>query len=150
MISAILNPASFGRFGLWLFLGGVHIAALALLAWTLPGSVPTASDWNRLGFWFLFSLIAHLTAFEVAIFGKQIIRFSIGYAASTACIILFPPGWAAVLVGLSSLSWPQLTGKSPLHKVLFNRSMFVLSAGLAALVFRAGESRLELLGPGEI
>lgn len=147
MIPAIAYPTFTGRVWLWTYLGSVHLAAVTLLAWLLPGTALDPSQWSDVGFWFLLSLVAHLVAFQVGVFGGQVIRFSVGYAASTACIILFPPGWAALLVGLSSMSWPQLTGKTPWHKVAFNRSMFVLSAGLAALGFDAGE-RLGVTGPG--
>ena len=115
----------------------VHICAVAfvfyLFAWHSP------AEWPRfdLAFWLIIGLVSHAIQFEPGSFQDHRMRVSVGFASSIACIILFPPPLAALLVALNSLSMRDLTGKNAWYKVLFNRSMFALSSGLGALVFRS-------------
>lgn len=124
-----------GRQLLPAYLAIVHLCAIAFLSLLLIILPPATIPWFDLGFWVLFGFAAHAIQFNAAAFRDQSIRVSVGFGASAAVIGLFPPPLAAIVICLSSISWRDLTGKNEWYKVAFNRSMFLLCGGLAALVY---------------
>jgi len=115
----------------------VHMCAIAFLSFLWWRYAPVEVPVYDLAFWIIFGLAAHAVQFNAAAFHGQNIRVSVGFAASTAVIALFPPPVAMALISLGSLSWRDITGKTQWHKVAFNRSMFMLCGGIASLVFTA-------------
>ena len=124
---------SFDRFSVYQAI--VHLSAIAFLSYMWWYEAPAEIPFADLAFWIAFGLAAHAVQFIAAAFHGQNIRVSVGFAASTAIIALFPPSIAMALISISSLSWRNLTGQTPWYKVLFSRSMFVLCGGVASLTF---------------
>ena len=124
---------SFDRFSVYQAI--VHLSAIAFLSCMWWRWAPAEIPFADLVFWIVFGLAAHAVQFIAAAFHGHNIRVSVGFAASTAIIALFPPPIAMALISLSSLSWRNLTGQTPWYKVLFSRSMFVLCGGVASLAF---------------
>ncbi len=125
------------RHGLSLYLAIVHICAMVFLAY-LVSSFPLINiPWKDLLIWLVISSSAHLIQFDSATFGEQRIRRSVGFATGTALAVLFSPPLAALLIAISSISWKDITGKTEWHKVAYNRSMYLVCGGLAALVYHS-------------
>ena len=123
------------KHGLGLYLAIVHICAMVLLV-CLSYAFPLVDiPWKDLLIWLVISSSAHLIQFDSATFGEQRIRRSVGFATGTALAVLFSPPLAALLIAISSTSWKDITGKTELHKVAYNRSMYVICGGLSALVY---------------
>ena len=119
------------------YLAIVHTCTIAFL-WVLflyygPGQ-PTLVD---LVFWAVAGLAAHSVQFDVVSFQNQRMRVSVGLAITTACLTLFTPPVAALLIAVNSLSSRDLTGQTEFRKLAFNRSMFALCGGSGAIVFQA-------------
>lgn len=125
------------KHGLRIYLAMVHMCATAFLAWLFYAFPVTEAPWVGLTLWLLIGLGAHFVQFDSAIFGGQSIRRSVGFAADTAIAVLFSPPLAALLIAIGSISWRDLTGKTELHKALYNRSMYAVCGGLAALAYEA-------------
>lgn len=113
----------------------VHVCAIAILSYLFYLFPPSSVAWGDMGFWLVFGLATHAVQFRAAVFRNQSIRVSVGFAASTAMIALFPPSVSMVLISLSSISWGDVAGKNLWYKIAFNRSMFLFCGGIAATVF---------------
>lgn len=119
----------------------VHGSALGFLLLLYRSAAPIDPPYLAMAFWTAFGLLVHAVQFDAVRSKGQSFRVSVGFAASMASIVVFEPLMAAVVVSLGSVSLRDLTGKNQWHKILFNRSMFVLCAGLAGLA-RAGADGL--------
>ena len=123
------------KLGLGLYLAIVHACTIVFLVWLFYAFPLINIPWVDVLIWLAIGLGANLFKFNSAMFGEQRIRRSVGFAPATACAILFSPSLAAIMVAVSTVSWQDIWGKTELHKVAYNRSMYILSGGLAALVY---------------
>ncbi|GEM_PF-6706687 len=125
------------KLGLGLYLAIVHVCTIAFLVGLFYAFPITIVPWVDVLIWLVISLGANLFKFNSAMFGEQRIRRSVGFAPATASAVLFSPPLAALIVAVSTISWQDIVGKTELHKVAYNRSMYVLCGGLAAMVYHS-------------
>jgi len=113
------------------FYGSVVAIGLALIAIFVPGL--KTQNWTTLAWWALFIVAADISAIRLPGGTAYIaVSSSLDYAA----IALFGPV-AAVLVSVVSTVVTQLVlARRPLHRVLFNICVFVITIMAAGLVFQ--------------
>lgn len=124
----------------------VHAGAIAWLLYLFARYSPLEVSWFDLAFWLGFGLISHAIQFDALFSRGQALRISVGFASSMACIILFSPPLAAVLVALNSFSLRDLTGRNEWYKIVFNRSMFVLCAGVGGVAYQTFDQAIPFTG----
>ncbi|MBI2887351.1 MAG: HD domain-containing protein [Chloroflexi bacterium] len=118
------------------YLAIVHTCTIAVLLLLFSVYGPVSFAWSDILFWIGAGLAAHAVQFDIAHFETQRMRVSVGLAVTTANLTLFSPPLAALIISVASLSARDLTGKTDLSKLLFNRSMFALCGGAGAVVFQ--------------
>jgi len=85
-------------------------------------------------FWLALNLIASYSVIRVNVAGTPN-NISVGFTVSAALLVLFNPLVATILVALGTLNERDFRRLRPIWLTLYNRSMFVICATAASLLF---------------
>ncbi len=114
-----------------LYLAAIVAAGALLLAYLTPRvEIP---DWWEILFWGLMILLPEFLAVTLPRGGAAI---TVGFAIEYACILCLGPALTAWLAVFSSLVVDGFVRRVPAYKFAFNTFQFVLTVGLAGLVFQ--------------
>jgi putative nucleotidyltransferase with HDIG domain len=120
-----------------LYVAAIVVAASAVLVvadWTVaPGD---SAHWNALAAFLVLGFLTEASYLKLRV-GRGSTQSSVAFIPFIASVLLFSPGWAALVASGSTLAVEvAVRRKSPI-RVLFNVGQMVLSIGLAAFVFAA-------------
>jgi len=92
-------------------------------------------SWSAV-FWLALKLIANYSVIRVNV-GGTANNISVGFTVSAALLVLFNPLIATILVALGTLNERDFRRLRPIWLTLYNRSMFVICATAASLLFES-------------
>ncbi len=110
----------------------VVVAAGALLLSHLTARIQVP-NWPEILFWGLLILLPEFLAVNLPRGGAAI---TVGFAIEYACILVIGPALTAWLAVFSSLVVDGFVRRVPTYKLAFNTFQFVLTVGIAGLVFQ--------------
>jgi len=109
----------------------VVCAGLWYAAASFPGIEVTS--WTVLAWWLVFALVTELS--PILLPGSNA-YITVSSALDYAAIVLFGPAIAAAISTLVTLFTGLVVNRQPLHKVLFNACLFIVTIAVAGTAFR--------------